>query len=262
MIKNAKKIVIKVGTSTLTYGSGMLNLRKIEELCKVICDLQNSGKNIILVSSGAVSAGRAKLGIGSAKLSVEEKQAAAAAGQCQLMNMYERNMSVYGHEVAQILLTKDAVENPERRQHAENTFRILLGYGCIPVVNENDSVSYEEIKFGGNDTLSAYVARLCYADLLINLTDVDGLYDSDPRKNPDAKLIRRVADIDKEISSFASGAGTERGTGGMSAKLRAAADVMEHGIPMIIANGANPDVLYSIIEGEEVGTLFAPADYE
>lgn len=251
-----RTVVIKVGTSTLTHQTGMLNIRKIEELCKIVCDLQNSGMHIVLVSSGAVSAGRTKLHILSSPLSTEQKQAAAAIGQCELMDIYSRNMAMYSHTVAQILLTKDAIDNPERRNHAETTFRILLENGVIPIVNENDSVSCDEIKFGGNDTLSAYVALLSHADLLINLSDVDGFFDKDPRKHGSAKLIREVADINGQILSCAEGAGTDRGTGGMITKLKAADIVTKAGIDMIITNGASPSVLYDICSGKQVGTLF------
>lgn len=259
MIKNAKKIVIKVGTSTLTYDTGLLNLRKMEKLCRVICDLQNSGRKIILVSSGAISAGWSKIGLAKRPVTTEERQAAAAVGQNELMNYYDRNMEKYGKVVAQILLTKDTVDNPIRRHNAESTFKLLLEHGCIPIVNENDCVSSEEIQFGGNDTLSAYVACLADADLLINLSDVDGLYDSDPRKNPNAKHIDVVTDVES-VLSMASGAGTDRGTGGMQVKLTAAKIVGEAGIPMIIANGENPSVLYDILEsdGHKIGTLFMP----
>ena len=256
MHTNQETIVIKVGTSTLTHQTGMLNIRKIEELCKIVCDLQNSGKRIVLVSSGAVSAGRTKLHIAAPSLTTEQKQAAAAIGQCELMDIYSRNMAMYSHITAQILLTKDAIDNPERRNHAENTFRILLENGIIPIVNENDSVSCDEIKFGGNDTLSAYVALLAHADLLINLSDVDGFFDSDPRKNKNARLISEVNGIDSRILSCAEGAGTDRGTGGMITKLKAADIVMNAGIDMIITNGASPAVLYDICAGKQVGTRF------
>ena len=256
MNKSLNTVVIKVGTSTLTHASGMLNIRKIEELCKIISDLQNSGLKVILVSSGAVSAGRTKLRLHGVSLSTEQKQAAASIGQCELMDMYGRNMAMYSHTVGQILLTKDVLDNPERRQNAENTFRILLESNIIPIVNENDSVSCEGIRFGGNDTLAAYVALLAHADLLINLSDVGGLYDSDPRKNANAKLIDMVEDI-QSIKHFAAGAGTDRGTGGMIAKLEAAEIVTNCGIPMRIADGASPSILYDICEGKAKGTLFA-----
>lgn len=191
-IKDAQIIVVKVGTSTLTYPSGMLNLRRIDVLVKTLCDLQNSGKKMILVSSGAVSAGLAKIGFVRRPETIEEKQAAAAVGQCELMNMYDSRFSFYGHKIAQILITRFTVESDVMRRNAEGTFRVLLNMGCIPVVNENDSVSYEGLKFGGNDLLAAYVAALSKADCIINMSDVDGLYDKDPRTNPDAKLISRV----------------------------------------------------------------------
>lgn len=255
-IKNANTVVIKLGTSTLTHSTGMLNLRRIEALVQSICDLQNSGKKMILVSSGAVSAGLAKIGFLTRPDKIEEKQAAAAVGQCELMNMYDRLFSGYGHKVAQMLLTRDAVEREAMRHNAEGTFRVLLEMGCIPIVNENDSVSFEELKFGGNDTLSAYVARLAKADLLINMSDVDGLFDSDPRNNPDAKLIERVEKIDGELYKIAGGSGTQRGTGGMHAKLTAATIAVNAGIPMLIVNGTKQNMLYHIFEGNFRGTYF------
>jgi len=251
----SKRIVIKIGTSTLTYQTGHLNLHRIEELVKILSDLKNSGRQIVLVSSGAVAAGAAKIGCGRPH-TVEEKQAYAAIGQSELMKIYAGFFSNYGHMVGQILMTKDVIENPERRHAVENTFSQLLSIGCIPIVNENDSVSTAEIKFGGNDTLSAYVSIVCHADLLINLSDVDGLFDSDPRKNPDAKLISRVESIDDAILSIAGGAGTERGTGGMSTKLQAAKIATDKGIPMFIINGTKPQLLYDLIDGGKIGTYF------
>ena len=183
--------------------------------------------------------------------------ALAAVGQAELMQVYERLFAAYGHTVGQILMAKDVIDNPTRRAGAESTFRELLGYGCIPIVNENDSVSSEEIKFGGNDTLSAYVALVCSANILINLSDVDGLYNCDPRKNPDAKLIDRVDVIDDSIMACAGGAGSERGTGGMITKIKAAQIATSAGIPMLIVNGKNPDVLYEISDGKHIGTYFA-----
>ena len=254
--RDSKRVVVKVGTSTLTHSTGHLNLRRIEKIVKVLSDLQNSGMQIVLVSSGAVSAGVAKVGFGKFPTSPEEKQAMAAIGQSELMKIYDRFFSDWGHKVAQILMTRDVVDNPVRRTAAENTFNTLLRMGCIPIVNENDAVSTDELtKFGGNDILSAHVANLCCADILINLSDIDGLYDSDPRKNPNAKFIERVENID-EILDFAGGAGTERGTGGMEAKLTAAKMVTENGIPMFIMNGADPEILYRLLDGEHVGTYF------
>lgn len=254
-IKNAKTVVLKVGTSTLTYSTGMLNLRRIESLIKTICDLQNSGKKMVLVSSGAMAAGLAKIGFVTHPEKIEERQAASAVGQCELMNLYDGIFSRYGQKIAQMLLTKDAVEHEVMRKNATGTFKVLLEKGCIPVINENDSVSYEEIKFGGNDFLSAYVGQLCGAQLIINMTDINGLYDSDPRKNPDAKLIEYVDDIDKVIG-FAGGTGTKLGTGGMLAKLSAAKISTQAGIPMMIVNGTDPEILYDIFEGKSRGTFF------
>jgi glutamate 5-kinase len=258
MFQNCRRVVVKVGSSTLTHATGQLNLRRIEALAKTLSDLKNTGKQIILVSSGAVSAGIAKAALGHRPSSLEEKQAMASIGQSELMKLYDRFFSDYGHKVAQILMTRYVVDNPVRRTAAENTFNTLLEMGCIPIVNENDAVSTDELtKFGGNDILSAHVANLCRADILINLSDIDGLYDSDPRKNPDAKFVEKVEDIDA-ILSFAGGAGTDRGTGGMEAKLTAAKMVTENGITMFIMNGSDPEILYRLFDGEDVGTVFTP----
>ena len=256
LFQNCNRIVIKVGSSTLTHATGQLDLRRIENLAKTLSDLKNTGKEVILVSSGAVSAGIAKSGLGHRPVSLEEKQAMASIGQSELMKIYDRFFSDWGHKVAQILMTRDVVDNPVRRSAAENTFNTLLKMGCIPIVNENDAVSTDELtKFGGNDILSAHVANLCRADILINLSDIDGLFDSDPRKNANARFIERVDDIDK-ILDFAGGAGTDRGTGGMEAKLTAAKMVTENGIPMFIMNGKAPEILYRLLDGEHVGTYF------
>ncbi|MBQ8409780.1 MAG: glutamate 5-kinase [Clostridia bacterium] len=254
--QNCHRVVVKVGSSTLSHATGQLNLRRIEALAKTLSDLKNTGKQIILVSSGAVSAGIAKVALGRRPCSLEEKQAMASIGQSELMKLYDRFFSDYGHKVAQILMTRDVVDNPIRRTAAENTFNTLLEMGCIPIVNENDAVSTDELtQFGGNDILSAHVANLCRADILINLSDIDGLYDSDPRKNPDAKFVEKVEDIDA-ILSFAGGAGTDRGTGGMEAKLTAAKMVTDNGIPMFIMNGHDPEILYELLDGKHVGTYF------
>lgn len=258
MIENFKRIVIKVGSSTLTYPTGMLNIRKIELLVKYISDLQNSGRQFILVSSGAVSAGVGKLGLGFEGLDIEDKQAAAAVGQCELMNMYSKYFSEYGHTVAQVLLTKDVIDNEVRRAHAKSTFSKLLDMKCIPIVNENDTISSEEIKFGGNDTLSAVVGWLSDADLVINMSDVDGLFDSDPRKNINSKLIEQVSDINDELLGGATTDGSGRGIGGMRAKLSAAQMCQSVGIMMVIVNGAKPEILYDIINNNFKGTRFLP----
>ncbi len=251
------RIVVKIGTSTLTYATGKLNIRRIETLVRVLSDLQNAGREVVLVSSGAVSAGTSRLGLEIADRTTEEKQALAAVGQCEIMRLYERLFGTYGHTVGQILVTKDVVDDENRLALAKSTFGRLIGFGCIPIVNENDSVSYEGIKFGGNDTLSAYVARICDADLLINLSDIDGLYDSDPRKNKNARLIDTVTEINDEILAYAGGVGTTRGTGGMITKLKAAKIATDAGIPMLILNGRDPRILYNIIDGQRVGTYFA-----
>lgn len=251
------KIVVKVGSSTLMHSTGKLNLRRIELLVKTLSDLKNSGKDIILVSSGAVSAGISKAGLGHRPYSLEEKQAMASIGQSELMKIYDRFFSDYGHTVAQILMTRDVVDMGNRRVAAQNTFNTLLNMGCIPIVNENDAVSTDELgQFGGNDILSAHVARLTGADLLINLSDIDGLFDSDPRSNPEAKLIEFVDDIEK-YKGCAGGAGSDAGTGGMGAKLVAAQMVTSVGIPMFITNGECPEVLYDVLEGKARGTYFA-----
>lgn len=259
-IASAKLIVVKVGTSTLTYPSGYINIRRIEGLVKCLSDLKNSGKDIVLVSSGAVSCGVGKLGLKHEGLSTEEKQAAAAVGQCELIDMYNRLFADYGHKVAQVLLTRDVTDDEMRRHNAESTLSVLIGMGCIPIINENDTVSSHEIRYGGNDTLAAVVSLLCGADLLINLSDIDGFYSSDPKSDPNAMLIPYVPAITDELEAKAGGAGTARGTGGMAAKLKAARMCTEAGIPMIIANGGNPDILYNIADGTFRGTLFDTED--
>ena len=255
--RDSRRIVVKVGTSTLTHSTGHLNLRRIEKLVKVLSDMKNSGIQVVLVSSGAVSAGVAKLGFGTIPDAPEIKQAMAAVGQSELMKIYDKLFSVYGHTVAQILMTKDVLTNPDRKSAAINTFNRLLEMNCLPIVNENDSVSTDELtKFGGNDILSAHVSTLCEADVLLNLSDVNGLYDSDPRTNPDAKLIDRVETLDESVYAIAGGAGTSRGTGGMIAKLNAAKIVTSVGIPMFILNGEDPELLYTLLDGGHVGTYF------
>lgn len=255
-IKDAKRIVFKIGSSVLTYENGRLNLHRMEKLVRVLSDLKNQGREIVLVSSGAVSAGSAKLSFDHHPDTVEEKQATASVGQAELMRVYERFFSTYGHIVGQILMTKDTITNETSRKNAENTFKTLLKRGCVPIVNENDSVSHEEIKFGGNDTLSAYVAFVCDADALINLSDIDGLYDSNPRVNKDAKLVSMVEKIDDSVLDMAGGAGSSRGTGGMITKLKAAKIATEAGIPMFIINGTDPEIIYDLIDGKQIGTHF------
>lgn len=254
-IKNAKRIVIKVGTSTLTYDTGKMNIKRIDTLARTLSDLHNSGKDIVLVSSGAVGAAMGKLGISERPSETNIKQALAAVGQCELMYLYDKLFSEYHNTVAQVLLTKDDISVPNRMTNTKSTFNTLLEMGIIPIVNENDTVSTEELEIGDNDNLSALVAELVGADLLILFSDIDGLYDADPHTNPDAKIIPLVNNVD-EVKSLAGGAGSKRGTGGMITKLEAAKRVNNAGINMIIANGNNIQALYDVFEGRELGTLF------
>ncbi|MBR2973242.1 MAG: glutamate 5-kinase [Clostridia bacterium] len=253
-IKDIKRIVIKVGTSTLTHQTGRLNIRRVESLVKVISDLKNMGKEIILVSSGAIGVGAGCMGMTERPREKVAKQAAAAVGQCELMNIYAKMFREYEHTVAQILLTKDVVEVPESKENAINTFMKLLEYGVIPIVNENDTISTKEAEFGDNDTLSAVVAVLAEAGLLIILSDIDGVYDSNPKEHADAKLINIVENVD-DIMDVAGGAGSSLGTGGMVTKLEAAKIAGAKGIHTIIMNGSTPKHLYDITSGIPVGTL-------
>lgn len=255
-IKNAKRIVIKVGTSTLTYSTGRINIRRIEQLSRTLADLSHEGREIILVSSGAVGVGMSKLGFSERPKTVREKQASSAVGQSELMSIYGKLFAEYGCDVAQILLTKNVIEDEKRKQNAITTFNTLLEWGVIPIVNENDAISSEEIEFGDNDTLSAMVACLTKADLLIILSDIDGLYSADPHKSDDAELISEIEEVTDELFRIAGGAGSNRGTGGMHTKLIAAQRVMEEGISMIITGGQKPAVIYDILDGKQVGTLF------
>ncbi len=256
IIKEAKRIVIKIGSSTLTHDNFKMNFRRIEAIARVLSDFRNAGKEVVLVSSGAVSAGISKMGLDHRPREIEQKQALAAVGQSELMSIYGHFFSMFGQTVAQILVTRDVMENPTAHKNAENTFETLLKMGCIPIVNENDTVAIEEFEFGDNDTLSACVALLCHADALIILSDIDGLYDSDPHKNPNARLIPEVHEINDEILSYAGGAGSNRGTGGLITKLHAAQIVMPEGISMFIVNGENPEILYELLDGKHVGTYF------
>ncbi len=255
-LKDAKRVVFKVGTSTLTYSGGGINIRRVEKLVKVLSDLKNQGKDIILVTSGAVGVGMGKLGIKTRPANTREKQALASIGQCELMDFYSRLFSGYNHTVAQLLLTKDVIDNEILKTNAQNTFETLLSLGALPIVNENDTISAEQIEFGDNDTLSATVAKLIGADLLVILSDIDGLYDDNPNTNPNARLIPVVEEVTDEIKALASGAGSDRGTGGMITKLTAAGIANDAGIDMYILNGADPDIVYSLLDGKSVGTLF------
>ncbi len=250
------RIVVKVGTSTLAHRSGRLNIRRVETLCKVLSDLKNDSHEIILVSSGAIGMGVGKLGLTEKPSDMPTKQAAAAIGQCELMYTYDKLFSEYSHTVAQILLTDSDINNDMRRTHFENTLFRLLELGALPIINENDTVATAEIAVGDNDTLSAIVANCTKADLLILLSDIEGLYTADPHKNKNATLISTVDTLTPEILALADVASTSQGTGGMVTKLRAAQMVMDAGIDMVIANGENPSLLYDIVEGKAVGTRF------
>lgn len=250
------RIVIKVGTSTLTHSTGNLNIRHVEELCKVMSDLKNAGHEVILVSSGAIGMGVGKLGLSERPKDMPTKQAAAAVGQCELMYVYDKQFSEYGHNIGQILLTGDDIENEERNKNFSNTLNRLLELRVLPIINENDTVSTAEIAVGDNDTLAAIVALEADADLLILLSDIEGLYTADPHKNPDAKLISEVREMTDEIRALGGGAGSSLGTGGMFTKLRAASMCMERGIDMVIIRGDRPGLLYDVVEGNSVGTRF------
>lgn len=250
------RIVIKVGTSTLAHATGNLNIRRVEQLCKVLSDLKNSGHELVLVSSGAIGMGVGKLGLRERPTDMPSKQAAAAIGQCELMYTYDKLFSEYHHTVAQILLTGSDIQNEQRRDNFHNTLFRLLELGAIPIINENDTIATEEIVIGDNDTLAAVVAESVNADLLILLSDIDGLYTADPKKDPAASLIHTVSEITPELLARAGGSGSSLGTGGMATKLHAAQTVNAAGIDMVIANGADPDVLYAIADGTPIGTRF------
>ena len=251
------RIVVKVGTSTLAHPTGRLNIQRMEKLCKVLSDLKNMGHEIILVSSGAIAMGFGKLNLSERPKDVPTKQASAAVGQCELMYIYDKLFTEYNHTVAQLLITApDIEEGGVRKQNFHNTLARLLELGALPVINENDTVSTDEIVIGDNDTLSAIVSATVSADLLILLSDIDGLYDRDPRRDPDAKLIETVPVIDARILSLAGDKGSELATGGMVTKLHAAQIATAAGCEMVIANGEKPEVLYDIVDGKRVGTRF------
>jgi len=250
------RVVIKIGTSTLTHSTGHLNIRRVEEICKVISDIKNAGNEVIMVSSGAIGMGVGKLGLSEKPKDIPTKQAAAAVGQCELMYVYDKLFSEYNHTVAQLLITGEDVENDTRHQNFSNTLNRLLELEALPIINENDTVSTKEIVIGDNDTLAAIVAKSVKADLLILLSDIDGLYTADPRKDENAKLIPIVNKIDESIEALAGTSGTSLGTGGMITKINAAKMCFEAKCDMVITNGDNPLSLYDIIEGKHVGTRF------
>lgn len=256
-INTKKRIVIKVGTSTLTHKTGRLNIRRMERLVKTLADIQNSGREIILVSSGAIGLGMSKMGLRERPKDTPMKQACAAVGQCELMYMYDKLFGEYNLNVAQILLTRYILETP-RKNNVENTFYKLIEHNIIPVVNENDTVAIDELELavGENDSLAAHVGMFCHADLLIIMSDIDGFFDGDPRSNPDAKLIPVVDKIDDRIRALAGDAVSGLGSGGMITKINAAEIAMDAGFDMAIINGRDPDILYDLFDGKQVGTVF------
>lgn len=250
-----KKVVVKVGTSTLTHSNGTINFPRIEKLVMVLSEMRKQGRNVLLVTSGAIAVGAGKLGLKERPSQLAKKQALAAIGQAELMNIYAKHFDNYNQNVAQVLLTKDVVVNPVRRMNAKNTINALLEMGIIPIINENDTVSTDEIEFGDNDTLSSHVAVLIEADLLILLSDIDGLYSADPRKNAEATIITKVTDVE-EVIEVAEGAGTGFAKGGMVTKMVAARNCTRNNIDMVIAAGEDPEIVFEILEGKEIGTLF------
>lgn len=250
------RIVVKVGTSTLAHPTGRLNIQRVETLVKVLSDLKNAGHEILLVSSGAIGMGVGKLMLSERPKDMESKQAAAAVGQCELMYTYDKLFSEYNHTVAQILLTGEDIENTKRRHNCENTLRRLLELGALPIINENDTVATEQIEIGDNDTLAAIVGRSVQADLVILLTDIDGLFTADPHKDPNGKLIPLVEEITPQLMQLAGGVTSRQGTGGMTTKLLAAQIATKAGCDMVIANGKKPEILYRIVDGEAIGTKF------
>lgn len=250
------RIVIKIGTSTLTHSTGLLNIRRVEKLCEVMSDLKNAGHEIILVSSGAIGMGVGKLSLKTRPNDIPTKQAAAAVGQCELMYIYDKLFSEHNHTVAQILITGADIQNETRNTNFQNTLYRLLELGALPIINENDTIATEEIVIGDNDTLGAIVAKSASADLLILLSDIDGLYTGDPHTDKNATLLDEVNEITPEIIAMTGGAVTNLGTGGMQTKLHAAQIATDNGIEMVIANGKEPEILYDIVNGEKVGTRF------
>ncbi len=251
------RIVIKIGTSTLAHPTGHLNIRRVEQLCKIMSDIKNAGHELILVSSGAIGMGVGKLGLRERPKDIPSKQAAAAVGQCELMYTYDKLFSEYHHTVAQLLITGDDTTNDTRRLNFTNTLNRLLELGALPVINENDTVATDEIVIGDNDTLAAIVARSVHADMLILLSDIDGLYTADPPTHPEAALLHHVARVDDHIREIAGISSSTQGTGGMVTKLHAADICLGCGCKMVIANGNNPGNLYDILEGKTVGTTFS-----
>lgn len=255
-LKYKKKIVIKIGTSTLTFPNGRLNLQRIERLAKVLSDLQKEGKSILLVSSGSIAAGSGRIGLHSKPVELYKKQALAALGQAELIKIYQKFFKQFNQVVAQILLTADVITNKVRNKNARNTLYSLLDMNIIPIINENDTISTDEIEFGDNDTLSAYVATVVGADLLIMLSDIDGLYSADPKTEKNANIIPTVFEITPDLEEMAKGKGTDFATGGMVTKLNAAKVCYASNIDSVIVNGSNPDIINELLRGREIGTYF------
>ncbi len=250
------RIVVKIGTSTLAHPTGHLNIRRVEALCKVMSDIKNAGHELILVSSGAIGMGVGKLGLRQRPGDIPTKQAAAAVGQCELMYFYDKIFGEYHHTVAQLLITGDDTKNERRHANFTNTLNRLLELGALPILNENDTVATEEIVIGDNDTLAAIVAQSIGANLLILLSDIDGLYTADPHTHPDAQLLHRITQLDDNVRQLAGVSSSQQGTGGMVTKLRAAEICLSCGCDMVIANGNDPDNLYRILDGQNIGTTF------
>lgn len=262
-LSQSNRIVIKVGTSTIMYPNGSINLQRLEKLAFVLSDLKNQGKQVLLVSSGAIGVGLSRMNLTERPVTIPEQQAIAAIGQTELMNLYSQFFYHYGHQVGQVLLTKDVVDFPVSRKNTANTFEQLLIKNVIPIVNENDTVSVEELdhltRFGDNDTLSAIVLEITDADLLILLSDIDGFYDKNPTAHKDALLFNTIDEITDATYALASDSGSRFGTGGMTTKLNAAQKVLEEKKQMVLANGEDPAILFQILAGEQIGTLFTPA---
>ena len=250
------KITVKVGTSTLTHKTGRLNIRRVEELCKVLSDVKNAGHDIVLVSSGAIGMGVGKLNMAEKPQDMPTKQAAAAVGQCELMYVYDNLFQEYNHTVGQILITGEDLADSVRHENFTNPLNRLLELGALPIINENDTIATSEIAVGDNDTLGALVAASVRSDLFIVLTDIDGLYTADPRRDPKAELISEVTEITEEMLQGAGGQGSSLGTGGMATKLSAAKIAMDAGVDMIIVNGSSPEIIYDAVDGKTVGTRF------
>ena len=250
------KLVVTVGTSTLAHSTGKLNIRRVKSLCETLSDLKNEGHELVLVSSGAIGMGVGKLGLTARPTDIPTKQAAAAVGQCELMYTYDKLFSEYGHTVGQVLLTGADFTHEERLENLKNTMERLLALGALPIINENDTIATDEIKVGDNDTLSALVASSLQADLLVILSDIDGLYTADPHKDKNAVRIERVRELTPEIMALGGGEGSSLGTGGMRTKLHAAEICMAAGVDTVIASGEDPTILYKLVAGESVGTLF------